>query len=353
MRKILSYTIPPIKCFMHHVLPLGVFWDENDPEIMNWFCMNYNYIMTKIESQVELFTFFANFNSIPFLQKRDIYGDELENYLADHSFPSLVKMMIDNGNLIEVIVDMSYMQNVDFEEKYTMHEILILGYDDEKDTFIIQGYFKNSLQQIDSFQQMEVPQSQVVPYENCAYYGDNVVMMLYRKKTNIFPFDKKGFLLQLSDYYNSVNPYGRVGFVNGTYFEPWERVFGMEAYDRMKEYIENTGQVDYREMRVVQEHFNAMKMKLNYLKSKGYLKLNCLDKMIACYTEASMKAEMMVLTAVKYMMGPKEKKEKLKQSVLSQFQKLIDGEKVYLKEFLQEAYSQENGCGSGCGGRSV
>ena len=350
MRKILNYTIPPIKCFMHHVLPLGVFWDENDPEIMNWFCMNYNYIFAGTGSQNDFFSFFANFSGIPFLQRREIYGDELENYLAGHSFPELVKMMIDNGNLVQVIVDMSYMQNIDFEKKYTMHEILILGYDDEKDTFIIQGYFKNSLQQVDSFQQMEVPQSQIVPYENCAYYGDNVVMILYRKKTNVFPFDKRGFLLQLSDYYNSVNPFGRVGFVHGTYFEPWERVFGMEVYDRIKEYTESSGVVDYRAMRMVQEHFNTMKMKLSYLKSKGYLKLDCLDKTIACYTEASMKAEMMVITAVKYIMAPKEKKEKTKQSVLSQLKKLIDGEKIYLKEFLQEAYSHENGCNSDWGG---
>ena len=341
MRKVLNYKIPPIKCFMHHALPLGAFWDEDDPEIMNWFCMNYNYIFAGTGSQNNFISFFANFSSIPFLQKREIYGDELENYLADHSFPAFVQMMIDNGNLVEVIADMSYMPRVDFKQKHMMHEMLILGYDDEKDTFIIQDYFEYT------FRQIEVPQAQIVPYENCAYYGDNVVMMLYRKKTNVFPFDKRGFLLQLSDYYNSVNPFGRVGFVHGTYFEPWERVFGMEVYDRMKEYIESSGFLDFRALRVVQEHFNAMKMKLNYLKSKGYLKLDCLDKTIDWYSDASSKAATMVLVAAKHALLADEKKEKIKekvkQRIFSQLKELVDGEKICLKEFLREAYSQENG----------
>ena len=120
------------------------------------------------------------------------------------------------------------------------------------------------------------------------------------------------------------------------------------VYGRIKEYIEGSGDVDYRPMRMVQEHFNTMKMKLNYLKSKGYLKLECLDKTIACYTEASLKAEMLVMTAVKYTVVSKDKKEKVKQSVLSQLEKLVDAEKIYLKEFLGEAYSHENGSGSGC-----
>ena len=137
MRKILNYTIPPIKCFMHQAIPLGVFWDENDQNVMNWFCLNYNYILAGTRPQDYFFTFLVNFSSIPFLQKREIYGDELENYLSKHSFPALVKGMIDNGNFVEVIADMFYMNRADFGHRHMMHEMLILGYDDEKDTFIM------------------------------------------------------------------------------------------------------------------------------------------------------------------------------------------------------------------------
>jgi len=333
MRKILNYTIPPIKCYMHHAIPLGVFWDENDQNIMNWFCMNYNYILAGTKREDNFFTFLVDYNSVPFLQRREIYGDELEKYLIDHSFSDFVKMMIDNGNFVEVMVDLFYMPG---GLKHAMHEILILGYDDEKNIFIIRDYIQRK------FQEIEVPQSQVVPYENCEYYGDNIVMKLYRKRINVFPFDKKGFLLQLSDYYNNVNPFGRAGFAIGEYFQTWERMFGMKVYDKMRASIEESASIDYRALRVVHEHFEGMRVKLDYIKNQGYLNLDCLDKMIANYTNASSKAGTMVLAALKHELSTGEKRSNLKQRVLLLLKELIDEEKIYLKEFLQEAYSHEN-----------
>ena len=282
MRKILNYTVPPIKCFLHHAFPLGVFWNENDENIMNWFCLNYNYILAGTRPRDYFCTFLLNFSSIPFLQKREIYGDELERYLTKHKFSTLVKEEIDNGNLVEVLADMFYLkENLSFGNDHYMHEVLILGYDDEKDTYIIRDYFNRI------FREVEIPQSNVIPFENCSYYGDNVVIKLYRKRTNIFPFDIRAFILQVSDYYNSVNPYYRISCVHGTYFEPWEKVFGMEAYDKVIEFVKESRTIDYRLIRMIQEHFESMRIKLNYLKAKEYLNIECMDRTTAYYTEAA------------------------------------------------------------------
>ena len=337
MRKILDYTIPPIKCFLHQAFPLGIFWDENDQNIMNWFCLNYNYILGGTRPNDYFYTFLMNFSSIPFLQKREIYGDELELYLTTHSFSTFVKEEINNGNLVEVLADIFYLKGTGaYNKEHFMHEILILGYDDEKDTFIIRDYYRRV------FREIEVSQSQIVPFENCSYYGDNVVIKLYRKKDNYFPFDSKSFVLQLKDYYDSINPFYRISCVHGTYFEPWEKAFGMEVYDRIIDYLEAFDSIDYRPLRMIQEHFNGMQIKLNYIKKQHYMDLNCLDETINYYTESANKAEKMVRLALKQTIVSNDKKEQIKQRIISQLKELIDSERIYLKVFLDEADNRTN-----------
>lgn len=336
MRKVLNYTVPPIKCFLHHAFPLGVFWDENDENVMNWFCLNYNYILAGQGPKEYLFTFLINYFSIPFLQKRDIYGDELEKYLATHKFSTLVKESIDNGNLVEVLVDMYYIKGQPkYEKIHSMHEILILGYDDEKETFIIRDYFNYV------FSELEIEQSQVVPFERCSYYGDNVAMKLFRKRQHVFPFDRRSFILQIKDYYDSINPYYRFSCVHGSYFEPWEKIFGMVVYDKVIDYIETGDCIDYRPLRMIQEHFDGMRIKMDYIISRNYIDLECIENMRDFYISASEKTEIIVRLAVLQTMSPNEKKEKMKQRVITQLRELIESERKVLKTFIEEAESKK------------
>ena len=333
MRRKIDYTVPPIKCFLHHAFPLGVFWNENDDNIMNWFCLNYNYILGGTRPKDYFYTFLMNFNSIPFLQKREIYGDELEKYLITHEFSTLVKEEIDNGSLVEVIADMFYIENNNmYENNHFMHEMMILGYDDEKNTFYVRDYFNQV------FREQEIAQSEIVPFENCIYYGDNVAVKLYRKKKNEFPFDIKAFLLQIRDYFESINPFYRISCVHGTYFEPWEKEFGMNVYNRIIEYVEMTDLIDYRPLRMIQEHFEGMKIKLNYMKHKNYLRLACLDRTLSYYEDSAEKGELIVRLAVKQTMVLNEKKEKIKKQIISMLKGLIDAERFILNDFLKEAY---------------
>ena len=337
MRKVLDYTIPPIKCYLHHAFPLGVFWNKNNQNIMNWFCLNYNYIFGKLGPKNLFYSFFMNYNSIPFLQKRDIYGDELENYLSSNSFYTFVRQSINNGNIVEVMADMYYLEeNYCFKKEHCMHETLILGYDDVKNTFIIRGYFKKI------FKEMEVPQSQIIPFQNCAYYGDNVAIKLYRKKEDTFLFDSKSFLLQLNDYYNSINPSYRVSFINGTYYEPWQKSFGMEVYNLLIEYINTANPLDYKPLRVVQEHFESMKIKLEYIKKQKYIIVDCLDEIISYYAESSAKADIIVRLALKQTLVSFPKNEELKHQIIEQLKELISSEQNKLKQFLEEANSKTN-----------
>ena len=336
MRVKLNYVEPPVKCYLHHAFPLGVFWDENDRDVMNWFCLNYNYMLGSKTLDDFCYTYLVNFNSIPFLQKREVYGDELEKYIVTHSFAQLVKELIDNGNFVELFADLFYLPvNEAYQTKHYMHEILILGYDDEKQTFMIQEYVNHV------FREIEVEQSKVVPFENCSYYGDDVVMKLYRKRKSVFPFDKKAFLLQIKDFYESVNPYYRLGGVYGNYFNPWDKAFGMEAYGRMVIYLQSLNDIDYRILKLIQEHFDGMRRKLDFIRKEGYIELAEIGHMIEFYAEAAIRAKKIVILGVKQSMVPEEKGIKIKERVMKQLEELIEDEKQILKTFLERVSVKE------------
>ena len=336
MRKILNYAVPPIKCYLHHAFPLGVFWNENDLNIMNWFCLNYNYVIAGTGPLDYVYTFLINQSSVPFIQRREIYGDELEKYLVKHSFSTLVNEAIDNGNLVEVMADMFYMpQSRVYKEQHLMHEILILGYDDEKETYIIRDYVNHV------FEEFEVLQSQVVPFENCSYYGDDIVMKLYRKRNNYFPFDIRSFLIQINDYYESINPFYRFSCVHGTYFEPWEKIFGMEVFNKIIGDFKKVELIDYRPIRLIQEHFDSMKVKLRYIQKENYLNSTCLVSLISYYENAAVKAEMIVRLAVKQTMVSYDKRKEIKQRILIQLEELVNSERNILKSFLENVYSDD------------
>lgn len=62
MRVKLNYVEPPIKCFLHHAFFLGAFWDENDTEIMKWFCVNYNYMFASKKLEDCCYSYLVNYN---------------------------------------------------------------------------------------------------------------------------------------------------------------------------------------------------------------------------------------------------------------------------------------------------
>ena len=222
-----------------------------------------------------------------------------------------------------------------YKKMHYMHEILILGYDDEKETYIIRDYFNHV------FSEIEIEWNNVVPFERCSYYGDNVAMKLYRKRPHVFPFDRRSFILQIKDYYDSINPYYRFNCVHGSYFEPWEKMFGMVVYDKVIDYIETSEHIDYRPLRMIQEHFEGMKIKLVYIKKQKYMDLACLDDMITYYTETSLKAETMVRLAIKQILVSEDKKEKIRQRIVAQLNELVDTERKVLKTFIEEAESKK------------
>lgn len=269
---------------------------------------------------------------MPFLQRREIYGDELEKYLTLHSFSQMVKIFIDGGNLVEVIADLYYVPISEaYQVEHFMHEVLIIGYDDEKESFIIRDYIDHV------FMEIEVEQSQIVPFENGPYYGDDVAIKLYRKRKGLFVFSVKAFMLQIRDFYDSINPYYRIGNMFGNYFNTWDKAFGFEAYDRMLDYLQSDEMIDYRIVRLIHEHYDGMKRKFIFLQKEGYEEIKYIDEIIKFYTMSALSSDRIVLLSVKQsIIQDERKRSECKSKVLEELKKLIVQEKQIMKEFLEK-----------------
>lgn len=316
---------------MHHAFPLGVFWDENNPEIMKWFCVNYNYMFGSQKLDDCCYSYLVSYKNIPFLQKREIFGDELQKYLTKDTIAHMVKLFIDNGNFVEVISDLFYLPVSEaYQLEHYMHEILIVGYDDEKETYIIRDYVNHS------FMEIEIEQSKIVPFENGSYYGDDVVIKLYRKREGIFNLSIKAFMLQIRDFYESINPYYRIGNIYGNYFNTWDKAFGFEAYKTMLAYLQSEESIDYRIVRLIQEHFNGMKIKFSFLQKEEYQEIKYLDEMVQFYTRSAINAEEIVLLGVKQtLIQDEDKMRDVKEKVLDELKELIIQEKKVIEKFLE------------------
>ncbi len=330
MRVKLDYTVPPVRCFLHHALALGVFWDENDKEIMKWYCVNYNYLMAGHTLEDQFYSFMVNYNNVPFLQKSNMCGDELEGLLSEFSFPQIIKFLIDRGNLVEVIADEFYLSmSAAYQKEHFMHEILILGYDDEKKSFLVRQYINHV------FQEEEVGWEEVIPFENGVYYGDGVAMKVYKKKNNNFFFYPEMFLIQIKDFYESVNPYQRVGGLYGNDFDTWNKDFGFQAYERIGELLESQEWIDYRVLRMVFEHFDGMRRKLEFIKQEGYEGIVIEEDLIEFYRRSAQSAFSLVNVGVKQNLAREDLRVRTKIRVVEKFRELILEERSWMADFLE------------------
>lgn len=333
MRKVLSYTLPPIRCFLHHAYPLGVFWDEEDKEVMKWFCANYNYLFSCSDPEDYIFSFLVDYHNVPFLQKRSIFGDELIKILNKYTFFDVVKEFIDSNLFVEIISDEFFSKDSEsYKKEHNMHEVMILGYDDAKKTFIVRKYIR------DGFKELEVPNCEVVPFENGPYYGDNIALKLYSRKYDMFELTPEMFWLQIKDYYESINPYDKIGNFYGNIFLIWKnKVFGLKAIEIMYDIIKNQENLDIRFFRMIYEHYYCMKKKFLFIREENYPGYNISDDILKFYFKMEETTLLNFRLSVKHNITMnKLTKLKLRNKILNCLQKNIDEERKCLKGLLKD-----------------
>lgn len=299
MRYKLPYNYPPIKCYLHHAYPLGIIWDENNPQIMEWFCANYNYIFSRDIHGDYFMNFFMDYTNVPFLYTQPVMKNDLLYLLENTSLEKIISDFICAGKYVMAIIDEYYLEGRwAYKKHHFMHEILIIGFDEEKRKFIVWAYLN------DVYNEYEIDYSNIFIFPGDTFYANNnIVMTLYSAKQGNFELSKETFLGQIKDYLYGNNPYCRFAGL-GDYLRYRNMLFGQKIYEKfiaeIRRVHEEEGYLNYILLRVIQEHFYSMYLKLKFILESKIFIIPDGDELYEFYEEAANKLDIMVMRGVMY-----------------------------------------------------
>ena len=192
----------------------------------------------------------GNIWSIPFLDKIGVSTKVVRRCTAE-----VVKTMIDDGYYVEFEdVDNYYIKGKTmYNKRHYYHDGLIIGYDDQKETFSIAAYDQRWI-----FTVFETPQKCFVQAVN-ASCEQGVFGHLHAVKTKNAPQ-----VLKPKFIYDDLKAYLNSSIDGGSSKDP-DRIWGIEVYNYLEMYLDNIidgsiprDQVDQRIFRLIWEHKKYM-----------------------------------------------------------------------------------------------
>ena len=290
--KVLLPFADPSYSIMYHgiAFPMGIIQANADKDITPWLSSKYIncWFMSELDNQFAYYfsDHWATKENILIHQKVELYGELLDSLYGD--VIALLRKMLDlgyypHGDYNEECIPGKW----SYQNRYFLHDFLLIGYDDQAQCFLSVGFVNNS-----HFQRFEIP------YE-CMRLA---ITTLKKPKIFInfwkynpaakFDFRHARFLSELSDYLHS-----RVS--EGAFSK--EGYWGMTALRQLSEYFldccnEGNG-LDIRYTRGLMEHKFYMQMRMEYLVNQGYVQdVGHLDNAKQVYQLA----EKLHLLAMKY-----------------------------------------------------
>lgn len=251
----INYVKPEVISYAHHAYPLGLIRTNKESE--EWFVSNYIHMYYSLEGLP--FNFIVEYLNNPFIEIRHIYKKEFENLSSKLGLFEWIKAEIDLGNAFEVIIDYYFLPPSQFyKKKHMMHEILIIGYDEQYCFYwdYVNGeYSENACKWKD-----------IVPYESQELYGKGIAAKIIKCKNSTFVFDLKSVLIDLKNYFNSYNIYPQIA-IWGDYSWYKECVFGISCIVKLMEYLQYNEYkfIDYRNINVFYEHKKCMTLRVEFL----------------------------------------------------------------------------------------
>lgn len=330
----LPYTKPPIRCYLHHAYPLGIIWDQQNSAFMQWFCANYNYIFSNNEDEPYYSNFFMDYSNVPFLYTQIILKDDLYYLLCNNSLENIIINFLKAQKYVLVIIDEYYLEGQwSYKKSHHMHEILITGVDEERKKFITWAYANKT------YVEKEVDYSAIVLFPGDTFYENNsVIMKLYSKKQGDFVLTKETFINQIEDFLCGINPYYKFAGLGG-YVPYKDKLFGYKIYERYLIELNKVSceqhEINYICLRVMQEHFYGMYLKLLFIKESNIFTIPECDRLLDFYKEAMDKLKAIVFLGVKHnFVSDVTVKKEIIQQITNRLMHYTQLEKKYLNEIV-------------------
>jgi len=270
----LPITQPPITSHQFYALPLAVMGANKSS--MNWVYSEFIQLVTHREREEE-YTNIRLYNN-----KNDQFVYEpLENItmasakflVQGRSIVDIYKNFLNNGHYIYDFVDKCYIKCLDIRNNF-IHDLLIYGYDDEKNIFNVFVYNGLKLAEI------EIPYEEYIAAYNSEYkIGRLNLTILYRRKEEEYKVDLRKIKWYLSDYINGINTYNRENLHEVKLYKPQ---FGLNIYDEliyMFNFLYNLKmQIRMADLYCFYEHKKLMTERISYLRSN--LNVRCTNELL-------------------------------------------------------------------------
>ncbi len=293
MVKILKLADPIISTYNGYALSLSIIL--NSQVGFEWFIQNYNNIITVYtEEYKEIFMDFVNVTDI-FVNSFEIYQPDNfmcrplrtyslpRSFVQDNEIIQFVKKQIDDDYYICTFINRKYIKQHNIEFDFT-HDILICGYDDERELIYVCDYFNQ-----EKYTLSTCPYSELVKaykYANSYMEDENNV---FYEHTDVGRIN----LLKLNDLYNDTFNINNFADSLRYYLNPqmysmdykiWiykikkesgaKKCFGIDNYkviiNFLKYQIMNNNYIDIRQLHLFYEHKRAYAVKMKFLVENGY-----------------------------------------------------------------------------------
>lgn len=283
--KKLPIEIPPITAFSHQIFPMAILMENK--ESLDWIYSNY----IQIFALTDLYNRGVRSGTGDFFFRYDGCWQELEvracpwieysmvpyKLLFSHyDVHDFITASIDAECYVKVCIDIFYIKNY-ASENHVNHEILIYGYDKEKEIYYAADNFahgKFGWSEVE-FSDMKQALSSVIEADFATEgFQEYAILMKYRKCQNsideMFELNIHKIIYELKSYL-LMNGYGEEYRMNSK-----ECVFGMDYYKELDIYLkkcqDSLEKVDIRTISTLIDHKIMMAFRIKYLSEKGYLR---------------------------------------------------------------------------------
>lgn len=207
--------------------------------------------------------------SCPFISSSSLKKELLqEQYKKD--FSSFVRYAVDRGYYVYVDINRHFIKNYNCKENF-VHNILVYGYDPDKQVINIADYFKNNQfsREICSFKELNDAFKEMKLVKASEFFEE--INLFKFKGENNYNFNIAEVYNKLLDFFNGTNLIDKYYF---SYFAYEYRntnnlYFGLNYYDALKIILKEGKELSPKTLQLLVVHKNIMNERLLKLKNIG------------------------------------------------------------------------------------
>ncbi len=315
---------PVITSHHFYALPLSII--GSDPKLKPWLYSEFIQIYTcrnredeKADIRLynkdnEMFKYEPLHDAI-IAPKRLVYGEQVID---------VYKALLDSEQYIYDFVDKYYIKSFGFTGHF-IHDLLLYGYDDEKQAFWAYAYNGSKLSHF------MIPYREYIEAYNSEYMQTrHHITVLYRKKDNEYHVSIMRMGDLFKDYLNGVNTYARESLHKVLLYKP---KFGLKVYDELNYMLEYACEyrigINIPDIYCLYDHKKFMADRVRYLNDAKHLM--CSSELQEKFNKIENSGRILMMLALKL-----NKTEFQKQEDQSAFIKHIN----ILKDMEEETYTK-------------